>query len=117
MTNTQTYYVSHEVSEEIFIERYDFIFEELASYYEAINEGPEEFNLVEVERDKLMAWQLDVSLEPVLGMACKALQKPEELLQISESTALTFTSNHACRGMWTQASESKNSVPDSKTLQ
>ena len=57
-----------------------------------------------------------MSLEPVLGMACKALQKSEELLQISECTGLTFTSNHACRGMWTQASESKNSVPDSKTL-
>jgi hypothetical protein len=48
--------------------------------------------------------------------ACKALQKPEELLQISESTALTFTSNHACRGIRPQASESKNSVPDSKTV-
>ena len=47
---------------------------------------------------------------------CTALQKPEELLEISESTALTFTSNHACRGMWTQASESKNSVPDSKIV-
>ena len=47
---------------------------------------------------------------------CKGLQKPEELLQISESTALTFTSNHACRGLRTEASESKNSVPDSKTV-
>jgi hypothetical protein len=64
-----------------------------------------------------MAWQLDVSLEPVLGLACKALQKPEELLQISESTALTFTSNHACRGLRSQASESKSSVPNSKQLQ
>ena len=82
----------------------------------AINEGPEEFNLDNVERDKLMARQLDVSLEPILGMACKALLKSEELLQISESTALTFTSNHACRGMWIQASESKNAVPDSKTV-
>jgi len=63
-----------------------------------------------------MAWQLDVSLEPVLGLACKALQKPEELLQISESTALTFTSTHACRGIRPQASESKNSVLDSKTV-
>ena len=60
-----------------------------------------------MERDKLMAWRLSVSLEPVLGMACKALQKSEELLQISESTALTFTSNRACRGLRTQASESK----------
>ena len=48
--------------------------------------------------------------------AWKGLQKPENLLEISESTALTFTSNHACRGMWTQASEGKNSVPDSKTV-
>ena len=31
------------------IEYYDYIFEALASYCEAINEGPEEFNLVEVE--------------------------------------------------------------------
>ena len=31
------------------IEYYDYIFEALASYYEAINEGPEEFSLVEVE--------------------------------------------------------------------
>ncbi len=68
MTNTQTYYVSHEVSKEIFIEHYDFTLEGLASYYEQINEGPEEFKLVEVERDKLMAWQMDVSLETVLGM-------------------------------------------------
>ena len=68
MTNTQTYYVSYEVSKEIFIEHYDFILEGLASYYEQINEGPEEFKLVEVERDKLMAWQMDVSLETVLGM-------------------------------------------------
>ena len=48
--------------------------------------------------------------------AWKGLEKPENLLEISESTALTFTSNHACRGMWTQASEGKNSVPDSKTV-
>ena len=47
---------------------------------------------------------------------CKELQRPEDLLQISESTALTFTSNHACRGIRPQASESKNSVPDSKTV-
>jgi len=68
LTNTQTYYVSYEVSKEIFIEHYDFTLEGLASYYEQINEGPEEFKLVEVERDKLMAWQMDVSLETVLGM-------------------------------------------------
>ena len=72
MTNTQTYYVSYEVSKEIFIEHYDFILEGLASYYEQINEGPEEFKLVEVEREKQMAWQLawqmDFSLQTVLGM-------------------------------------------------
>ena len=44
----------------MFIEHYDLILEALASYYEAINEGPEEFNLVEVERERLMAWQLGV---------------------------------------------------------
>ena len=46
----------------MFIERNDFIFEALANHYEALNEGPEEFNLVEEERDRLMAWQLGVSL-------------------------------------------------------
>ena len=45
-----------------FNERHDFIFEALASCHAAINEGPEEFNLVEEERDRLMAWQLGVSL-------------------------------------------------------
>ena len=40
------YYVNHEVIEAIFIERYDLIFEELASFYKAINERPEEFNPV-----------------------------------------------------------------------
>ena len=48
--------------------------------------------------------------------ACKGLQKSEDLLQFSESSALTFTSNHACRGLRPQASESKNSVPDSKIV-
>ena len=48
--------------------------------------------------------------------ACKGLQKSEDLLQISESTALTFTSNPACGGLQRQASESRNSVPDSKTV-
>ena len=52
MTNTKTYYVGHEDGEEMFIEHHDFIFEALASYHEAINEGPEEFNLVEVEVGK-----------------------------------------------------------------
>ena len=68
MINTQIYYVSHEVIEEIYIQRHDFIVEGLASCYEQINEGPEEFKLVEVEREKQMAWQLDVSLQTVLGM-------------------------------------------------
>ena len=56
MTNTQTYYLDFEVGEKIFIERHDFIIEGYASYHMAINEGPEEFNPVNVERDKLMAW-------------------------------------------------------------
>jgi hypothetical protein len=46
----------------MFIERNDFIFEALANHYEAFNEGPEEFNLVEEERDRLMAGQPGVSL-------------------------------------------------------
>ena len=52
MTNNHEpwhYYVGYEDGEEMVIEYYDFIFEALASYHEAINEGPEEFNLVEVE--------------------------------------------------------------------
>ena len=49
MTNIETYYVGYEDGQEMVIEYYDYIFEALASYYEAINEGPEEFNLVEVE--------------------------------------------------------------------
>ncbi len=46
----------------MFIECYDFAFQVLASCYEAINKGLEEFNLVVVERDKLIAWQLGASL-------------------------------------------------------
>ena len=49
MTNIETYYVGYEDGQEMVIEYYDYIFEALASYYEAINEGPEEFNLAEVE--------------------------------------------------------------------
>ena len=52
MTNNHEpwhYYVGYEDGEEMVIEYYDYIFEALASYHEAINEGPEEFNLVEVE--------------------------------------------------------------------
>ena len=62
MTNTETYHVDYEDGEEIFIECNDFIFKALASYYEAINEGPEEFCLVEVEIDRLIGWQLGVSI-------------------------------------------------------
>ena len=46
--------------------------------------------------------------------ACKGLQKSEDLLQFSESTALTFTSNHACRGLQRQAPINDNPVPHSK---
>ena len=40
----------------------------------------------------------------------------EELLEKGESTALTFASNPACRGMQRQAGESVNPVSDQKTL-
>ncbi len=46
----------------MFIERNDFMFEALASCYEAINELPEEFNLVKDGRGRLKAWQQGVSL-------------------------------------------------------
>ena len=46
----------------MFIQPYHFVFEILVSCYEAINKGLEEFNLVFVERDKLIAWQLGASL-------------------------------------------------------
>ena len=39
----------------MFIERNSFIFAVLACYCEALNGGPEEFNLVEADRDRLMA--------------------------------------------------------------
>ena len=42
------------------------------------------------------------------------LQKHEDRLQISESTALTFASNRACRGLRTQAQIDEKPVPDSK---
>ena len=38
----------------MFIERINFIFAVLASHCEEFNEGPEEINLVEAERDRLM---------------------------------------------------------------
>ena len=46
----------------MFIERPCSIFQILASFHESINDGLEEFKLVEVEIDRLMAWQLGVSL-------------------------------------------------------
>ncbi len=46
--------------------------------------------------------------------ACKGLQKSEDLLQFSESAALTFTSNHACRGLQRQEPINENPVPHSK---
>ena len=39
----------------MFIEHNDSIFSVFASHCEAFNEGPEEINLVEAERDRLMA--------------------------------------------------------------
>jgi hypothetical protein len=39
----------------MFIEHNDFIFAVLASYCEALNGEPEEFNLVEADLDRLMA--------------------------------------------------------------
>ena len=46
----------------MFIEWSCFIFQVLAIFHESINDGLEEFNLVEVEMDRLMAWQLGVRL-------------------------------------------------------
>ena len=46
----------------MFIERINFIFAVLASHCEAFNEGPEEFNLVEAERDRFLVWQPGVNL-------------------------------------------------------
>ena len=51
----------------MFIERNDFMFEALASCYEAINELPEEFNLVKDGRGRLKAWQQGGSLYPIWG--------------------------------------------------
>ena len=39
----------------MFIEHNDCIFAVLASYCEAFNGGPDEFNLVKADRDRLMA--------------------------------------------------------------
>ena len=39
----------------MFIERPCFIIQVVASFHESINDGLEEFNLVEVEIDRLMA--------------------------------------------------------------
>ena len=46
----------------MFIEHHDFIFQVLANCNESINDGLVVFNLVEMERDRLMARQLKVSL-------------------------------------------------------
>ena len=62
MTNIETYYVGYEDGQEMVIEYYDYIFEALASYYEAINEGPEEFNLVEVEVGRCDSRMLNMEL-------------------------------------------------------
>jgi hypothetical protein len=48
---------------------------------------------------------------PLTASFSTMLQRLEPHLQESESTALTFTLNHACRGLQQQASESRNSVP------
>ena len=48
--------------EKMFIERHDFIFQAFANSNDLINDGLEELNLFEVERDRLIAWQLGVSL-------------------------------------------------------
>ncbi len=46
----------------MFIECNDIMLEALASYYEAINEGPEGFSPVEVKIDRIIGWRLGVSL-------------------------------------------------------
>ena len=66
MTNSHEswhYYVGYEDGEEMVIEYYDYIFEALASYYEAINEGPEEFNWAEVEAGRCDSRMLN--MEPM----------------------------------------------------
>ena len=66
MTNEQrTFYVGYEDGEEMYVEHYDHIFEALASYYEVINEGPEEFNLVEVEVGSCVPGDGDRDMEPL----------------------------------------------------
>ena len=66
MTNEQrTFYVGYEDGEEMYVEHYDHIFEALASYYEVINEGPEEFNLVEVEVGICVPGDGDRDMEPL----------------------------------------------------
>ena len=49
----------------MYVEHYDHIFEALASYYEVINEGPEEFNLVEVEVGSCVPGGSDRVMEPL----------------------------------------------------
>ena len=64
----------------------------------------------------IASWTRATALEAVSHEGLQGTAETSSVVQISESTALTFTSNHACRGLWTQASESKNSVPVSKTV-
>ena len=52
------------------------------------------------------------TFKPTNSQDCKVLQKPETGLQKGESSALTFSSNPACRGLQTPAGESKNPGPD-----
>ena len=67
------------------------------------------------QRDKLIdSWTDNDPLlpkQPVIKV-CKGLQKHEDRVQKSESSGLTFTSNHTCRGLRTRARIDENSVPD-----
>ena len=66
ITNEQrTFYVGYEDGEEMYVEYYDHIFEVLASYYEVINEGLEELNLVEVEVGSCVPGGSDRVMEPL----------------------------------------------------
>ena len=66
MTNEQrTFYVGYEDGEEMYVEYYDHILEVLASYYEVINEGLEELNLVEVEVGSCVPGGSDRVMEPL----------------------------------------------------
>lgn len=71
----------------MFIERPCFIFQVLASFHESINDGLKEFNLVEVEIDRLMAWQLGVSLQPVWDKSA------EKTMRMGGCDSLHFSDN------------------------